>query len=378
MPLTAETVAEELCSSSRKVPFSYWPTIRSGGRFKIQSRVFASVPLNVIENYIHSSEMPTPRRKEALAYFSQARDFFVASKASDVRSSKSLLVYYCFMNLLKAYLLTKGPYSTLGDTHHGLTLDFATVRSKPTTARMTGINTHTSGGGVLKINLFDELVKIFNPAGLPQRRVEIKMSSIFPQILLGHRLWCQASSRKERFINIEHVAMKHDLENHEIWANIELSRPDYRRLGYKQNDLLDRTGLREGFFLVEPVSDRDAKIVLEMDDTITCPRPADRVLELAQTVRPFLWASVTTIKPFRKYYLYLSDGDDVYPQICSIYAMFFFLGSLARYRPHKLQHFVDGDYGAFISEFVNNQIDQYLYLFASIFVEQEVSKAAVV
>jgi len=378
MPLRAETNAPELRSSSRTVPFSYWPTKRSGRRFKIQSRVFASDPLNVIENHIYSSGLPAKRRKEALAYFSQARDFFVASKASDVRSSKSLLIYYCFMNLLKAYLLCKGTYSTLGDTHHGLTVDFSTVKTKPTTAKMGAYCTYTNGQGVVKINLFDELLKIFSPAGLAPGRVEVKMSDLFSQILLGHRLWCQAATRKERFINVERVAMKHDDEENEIWANIELSRPDFTRLRYNQSDLLDKTGMRDCFTLVEPRHDRDQKIVLEMDDEISCPRPADRVLELAQKVRPYLWASVTTNKPFRKYYLYLSDGDDVYPQICSIYATFFFLGSLARYRPHKLQHFVDGAYGAFISEFVNNQIDQYLYLFASLFVEQEVSKAAVV
>ena len=378
MPLRAETEAPELRSSSRTVPFSFWPTIKSGARFKIQSRVFASDPLNVIENHIYSSELPAKRRKEALAYFSQARDFFVASKASDVRSSKSLLIYYCFMNLLKAYLLTKGTYSTLGDTHHGLTVDFSTVKTKPTTAKMGAYCTYTNGSGVVKINLFDELLKIFKPAGLGPDRVEIKLSDVCAQILLGHRLWCKAATRKERFINVEHVAMRHNTEDNEIWANIELSRPDYARLRYNQNDLLEKTGMTGEFSLVEPVSDREAKIVLEMNDEIQCPRPADKVLELAQKIRPFLWTSVTTSKPFRKYYLYLSDQDDVYPQVCSIYAMFFFLGSLARYRPHKLQHFVDGAYGAFISEFVNNQIDQYLYLFASLFVEQEVSKAAVV
>lgn len=378
MPLREETEGDELRSSSRKVPFSYWPTIRSGARWKIQSRVFASDPLNVVENYIYSSDLLTARRKEALAYFSQARDFYTASKASDVRSSKSLLIYYCFMNLLKSYLLTKGTYPTLGDTHHGLSLDFSTVKSKPTTAKLKAFKTYTNGAGELKINLFEELLKIFKPAGLPESPVEIKIRDISSQVLLGHRLWCHAANRKERFVNVEHIAMKHDKEDNEIWANIELSRPDFKRLRYNHNDLLEKTYMEDEFSLVGPLQDPDLKIVLEMNDGIACPRPADRVFELAQKIRPFLWASVTTSKPFRKYYLYLSDGDDPYPQICSIYAMFFFLGSLARYRPHKLQHFVDGAFGAFISEFVNNQVDQYLYLFVSLFVEQEVSRAAVV
>ena len=142
--------------------------------------------------------------------------------------------------------------------------------------------TYTNGEGVVKINLFDELLKIFRPLGLAPERVEIKMSDVFSQILLGHRLWCKAATRKERFINVEHVAMRHNKEDHEIWANIELSRPDFARLPYNQNDLLEKTGMGDEFSLVEPVSDRDVKIVLEMNNEINLS-----LIHISEPTRPY-------------------------------------------------------------------------------------------
>ena len=66
------------------------------------------------------------------------------------------------------------------------------------------------------------------------------------------------------------------------------------------------------------------------------------------------------------------------PQLCSIYMGFFYLGSITRYRPNDFDDLIAGPFGAFVQEFIENQPNQWLYLFASEFAEQEIARAAVV
>jgi hypothetical protein len=89
--------------------------------------------------------------------------------------------------------------------------------------------------------------------------------------------------------------------------------------------------------------------------------------------------SITIVPPFRKYYIYLADPiDPLFPQLCSIYMVFFYLGSVTRYRPDQFDELVAGPYGAFLQEFIENQPNQWLYMLACEFAEQEVTRAAVI
>jgi hypothetical protein len=121
----AERAGVPLKVLQRNLEFSYWPMARETRRFGLQSRVFASDPWNVFERAVHL-KCPKPVEKLALAYLEQARDFFLASQAGNVRAAKPLLVYYCFMNLVKTFGLTKQVVATMGDHHHGMTPNFGT------------------------------------------------------------------------------------------------------------------------------------------------------------------------------------------------------------------------------------------------------------
>jgi hypothetical protein len=77
--------------------------------------------------------------------------------------------------------------------------------------------------------------------------------------------------------------------------------------------------------------------------------------------------------------VYVADPNDpIVPQLCSIYAVFFYLGSITRYRPNQFYDLVAGPFGAFVQEFIDKHPNQWLYLIASEFAKQEVTKAAVV
>lgn len=108
-------------------------------------------------------------------------------------------------------------------------------------------------------------------------------------------------------------------------------------------------------------------------------RPSDVANSVVDGIRFFFWRSITLTPPFRKYYVYVADmSDHLLPQICSIYLIFFYLGAITRYRPQFFDELIAGDYGAFIQEFIENQPTQWLYMMASEFAEQEVTRAAVV
>ena len=96
-------------------------------------------------------------------------------------------------------------------------------------------------------------------------------------------------------------------------------------------------------------------------------------------LRPVLWQTVTSAPPYRRYYLYLSPpGERRLPQWMSLYLTLFWLGSLTRYQPVELLEILDGAYGPFFREFLATQPQQLLYMLASEFKHQDVSRAAVV
>jgi len=332
-------IGESLKINSREVSFSFWPAKKKSTKYSMQPRVFASDPFNVIRTSISQSDASNKRIKEALAYFDQAKDFYQASKYANVENAKPLLIYYSFHNLIKCLLLMRGRYPSISDSHHGLSLKFDTLGNKPTTSKLIGHKSRADSPP----NLFEDFYKEYNPEGFEERRIEFSMKDMFSQVLVGHRLWCAAAGKKERFINIPEIEYLHDKSNGLIWAKMNLPKSEYRRLDYTQSDLLYLTFLSDEWRVVKCQELRNGSLMERDSDLIS--------LELIEPI--------STGRPSEK-------------------INFFYLGSLARYRPQKLKHYLDGKFGSFMSEFIENQPDQWLYLMASEFSEQEVAKAAIV
>jgi hypothetical protein len=108
--------------------------------------------------------------------------------------------------------------------------------------------------------------------------------------------------------------------------------------------------------------------------------PADRLSEITENMKTVFWQTVTTDQPYRKFYLYAnpSQNKQVLPQLLSIYAIMFYLGSITRYTPLWYDQIVDSEFGTFVESFIDSQPTQFLYLMTSYFAEREVAKAAIV
>ena len=368
-----ERLGSRLRIKKRELDFSFWPMARSSRRFGLQSRVFASEPWNVIERSVNQ-DCPNDAKPQALAYLQQARDFYNASAVARVTAAKPLLIYYALMNVVKVFSLVRGTVSDYGNHHHGLVSDFVAGAAGP-----SGVKIKTHPSTTNKINLFDLLLKEIGGASFvlqPQYELERVMS----QVLLGHRLWCDASGNTERFIEIDSIDFRESEKRKEVWLRFDLVRTEYIRLGYTQKQLISRAGLGSSWHSVNGKSQSNKTLRFELSTaTHYTSRAADVVNSVVDGARFSFWRSITISPPFRKYYIYLADPrKSVLPQICSIYLVFFYLGSITRYRPQFFDSLISGEYGAFIQEFIENQPNQWLYMMASEFAKQEVTRAAVV
>ncbi|WP_423837085.1 YaaC family protein [Tamilnaduibacter salinus] len=85
--------------------------------------------------------------------------------------------------------------------------------------------------------------------------------------------------------------------------------------------------------------------------------------------------------PYRKNYVYLSpDIEQAHrlPQILSIYAFVYYLGSVTRYRPYFFDDLLNRPDAAHIEELISNVPQQFLFLIASEFAGREVAHAPIV
>lgn len=368
-----ERPSDQLKVRQREVEFSFWPMERGTRRYSLQSRVFASDPFNVMEMAVNRDCSPQAK-PVALAYLEQAQDFHCASQLGAVRAARPLLLYYSFMNIAKAFILTRGVRQSLGDTYHGMKSVFPSVGAGPTGAEVEAHPSTTA-----KVNLFSLLMQGLTGTGL-SAKISYKLEEILPQILLGHRLWCGAAAENERFLEIDHITFRDDRSSKTCWCRFDIRRADYTRLNYTQTRVLTGGPLAMDWKNVRPSPAVADVVRFEMTTPASyTDRPSDVVNDLVSRVKHQFWRSVTITKPFRKYYVYVPVGTEpIMPQICSIYLVMFYLGSITRYRPNHFDEIVAGPYGAFVQEFIENQPNQWLYLTASEFARQEITRAAVV
>jgi hypothetical protein len=226
-----------------------------------------------------------------------------------------------------------------------------------------------------KNNVFDLFWRALKGDGLGSATVTFDMLTLLPQVVPGHRLWAAGADEDERFLELEEVQLLEDA--HSVWPQLRLVAGDLTRFGIAARDVLRDSGLGSSWRQVQGPA-----AMVSFEPTAPTPftsRAADKVMDAISTIAPNLWTTVRNDKPYRAYYLYLcppAQAASRMPQLCSIYAIAYYLGSITRYRPHHFTSIIDGPYGPFVEAFLNDQPTQFLYLLASEFVEREVARAA--
>jgi hypothetical protein len=294
-------------------------------------------------------------------------------------AAKPLALYYSFMNLVKVYCLTRGTRATFDLATHGLTQQLlpggrefigAFVRAFPSTQATAANN-------------FDEFMQVLMGAGLGTN-TDYQLPVLVPQIVPGHRFWALATKKMERFIALHDIAFVYDDVSQTMWLNLLVVADDLSRLGVTKTQFLNESRLAGQFSEVACTQQLAGRPLLcfQQVATLNCPGgyPADHFQSVIAAVRHLLWVTVATVTPYRRYYVYLAPAAEhhfVLPQLLSIYALVYYFGSITRYRPHQYDAIASGPFGPWVQEFINGQPQQFLYLMASQFAEQDVTRPSI-
>jgi len=378
--LPAPRQGNPIKSKGRLVTFSSWPISEDGTRKSIQPRIFATNPWTIMRASV-DTRCPDSLKNAAHAFLVQAEDYYKAASIAEIVAAKPVLYYYCFLNLAKSYVLIENRNILIKEPYHGLA-EKNVIGSKV----IYGAYLEAHRTSAKNINIFDELYIAINGTGLDVEKKEYPIMHLLPQILQGHRLWCQASDRhKERFVSMNDIELMCNEATKSIWANITIYDDDLSRHYTSHKDLINKSGLDDSFREVrsERTGDNKRKLLVfqSKQELFYRQRAIDSLPELVKKICNNVWTNILSTQPYRKYYLYLlpkNEKKSLLPQLLSIYAIFFYFGSVTRYRPHIFNKALKNVYGSQIQEIITNVPNQFLYLMASQFAKQEITKAAIV
>jgi hypothetical protein len=362
-----------LLVGNRRLVFSFWPTSKGARGYVLQPEVLTNSPWDVIEYRIKDRyDARSKSRKICLSFLEQAKNFYFASQSTGA-SSRPLLLYYSFLNLAKAYILYQGKASDLDRAAHGVSekaarFDQAKVKVFRATARDKNV-----------VDLFGQ--------ALGEKPLSADLSlkvvgHLFPQIVIGHRLWAAASGKTLKFFRCELIEFRHDKRSRQIWLRVCITRDDLRASTISHRQFARLTRLDTHFKEVSPSDYALGRrcVVYEQKTPVTYSRrPSDKLHDLVAFLSPHVWPIVRSMPPYRRYYLnLLSPLQRRVNPLIAIYLICFYLGSVTRYRPHEFEKIQDSKYGMFVAEFLETEGLQFWYKMACEFSQQSVSSPAVV
>jgi YaaC-like Protein len=344
--------------------------IQTESGFTLQHRLFTNDPWAMIAEGIHRV-LPKGRTRDiAHSFQRQAEDYFRAATAAHELAVRPLLLYYGFLNISKAYAVTKGNRSVLGRSFHGVTavrqraIRNSLVRFESTSPARPGV--------------FQELLRYLdgNPAVLLS---DLRLYHLLPQILPGHRLWCYAAHRSERFLPIDHFQVRHSRKLKQVWLNIFLTKNSLAQIRRSETRALSEADLASEF---EVAGKFDAKVCFQqiLPESYNA-NPAEALARIIGKFRNRMWETARIATPYRKPYVYCcppAERNARLPQMLSVYLLMFFLGSITRYFPLYFDDLLESRYGPLVETFLTETPMQFLYLMASEILGREVSKPAII
>jgi YaaC-like Protein len=343
---------------------------KKGARFELQHRLFANDPWELIAEAIARAPITRKTTDIAQSFRRQAEDYFRAASTGREMAVRPVLFYYAFLNLSKAYAVARGNTALTGTALHGVS-----SVSQPKKIPFSLIKFSSKACPLV----FQELLKL-QEGNRSLIRSPLLLGHLLPQILPGHRLWCYATNRAERFLTIERIDIRHSAQTRRVWLNLYLNKEDMQRINISGRSVLSRADL-DNFEIAEGHSHIEWECYQQSKPTPYIADPAEALGKIIRRSRTRIWETVKTASPYRKAYIYCSPSSERLsrmPQLLSIYLLMFFLGSITRYSPGDFEEFLESRYGPLFDTFISESPVQFLYLMASEILEREVSRPAIV
>jgi hypothetical protein len=343
---------------------------QTGGSFELRQRFFVNDPWELMAEAIARAAPVGRPRDIAQSFRRQAEDYFRAATTGRELAVRPVLLYYAFLNLSKAFAIARGNTALAGPAFHGISAD-----PKPKQIHLSVIKFSGMKGTLV----FQELLKLLarNPSLVS---APLKLAHLMPQILPGHRLWCYANTKPERFMSVERFEILQSRTAKEVWLNVYLNRSDLDRLLIAEQKIMSHADL-PGFEVVTVPSAPEMVCYQMRNPRMYSTAAAETAFQIIEDMKNRVWETVKTASPYRKYYIYFAppgEQNKRLPQMLSIYLLMFFLGSVTRYSPGDFEDLLDSKYGPFFDTFISESPMQFLYLMASDILGREVSKPAII
>ena len=365
---------EWLKINNSKVKFSFWPVKIRKFRNTIQNQIFTNDPWSIILSSIKLKENKINKKdfNSSISFIKQAQDYYLSSTRTANIDSKPLLIYYCFLNLVKALLLVKKVKCNINKSSHGMVPDSSGSSIEKYKIKISKLNNRT--------NIVYEFGNLFNIDVYDLN--EIKLSSLLSQIIFGHRIFSGIIDKQEKFIGLRNIKIRNNKSDKKIWLEININEDDLKALKISANNLIKKSNLSNKYVFKEKIIAPDADQVYsfkQIKELNYSRYPADKLSILVNKLKNDIWTVLLSVPPYRKYYLYLrSNGEKVVPQLLSYYMVIYFLSSITRYHPLIFQDITTNEFSPFINSIITEYPPQFIYLIASEFIENNVTKPAII
>jgi len=309
------------------------------------------------------------RSERAWAYLWQGHEFYQAAQTPRF-DSRPLLYYYAFLNVVKAFLIARGT-NVPPRTFHGVSDPSANARRR---LRLEGQTVRVEPRGNQNDRLLPELIASLRGAVSNQ---SYRVLDLMAQIPAIHRTYTtigrgrvqlsrgksgqrtlQRAWRKGPCFAAAEISPLRDKAS--AWAIVSLDRSSL--------DTRSAIGLLEQTPTLRSILNRvDRGNTDEFCFETAGHSLSDRNRAMADLSRSLTRAGVWSVLTPAGYRHYLGAVPQRYrlPQLASVYATMFYLGSMTRYRPYDYGIILGGRYAWLVEEFLATQPTQFLYLLAS-------------
>ncbi len=328
------------------------------------SRVITGDIWSFLRHIVDKDVQEKEARAKALSYIDQAFDFYAAA-ANPRQSSRPLLYYYAFMNLAKVAVLHSN-VDLPPKLKHGISDPQANARQR-LHLKTQVVRAHGSARD--HSEFFPEFVRALPGGSQVDLPSDFKVLLLMGQVPAIHRTYCMAGSKDSSlkvpaFCPVSSIAVRRDRTH--IWAVLTVRRHD-RDTELTRPSIAREQVFCRAFHQILPPDKHSCTIVSCCYESKAVPfsrRGIETAIgKLADTVRECgVWTILTP--DGYCHYLNRSSRSEWLPQLCSTYAIMFYLGSIVRYKPYDFGKIVKG-YSWVINEFLDTQPVQFLHLLAS-------------
>jgi len=288
-------------------------------------------------------------------YFTELAESFQKSADLTVLPTKGTLTYYSILNLVKAFLLVRGRDLETSIEYHGLSLP----SDKETDLK---VSANATGDG---INIFHEFSKeMGSPAAAGTYISLAEMLSEIPEI---HEMCFnlgKLNCSKRKFLPVEICILTNKIQRNKLTyeiifekKNSHLMRTDKFSSGILQSCLQKVDGNEN-----KPDCDiYQSKTKLNFTNTSN----SSWTKSYQKLCGEIEGINVVTMLTRQGYRYYLNLQPQRYKSCVYFFALMYYIGSVARYRPTLNETVLEGEYSAILNEAVTTCPKQFLYYMVS-------------